>query len=332
MPATPYAREVDSTLADITALSGPLTVSLLSKYIIAWYADKSFAKLKKANIPIMTENLLNKAKIVIKVMKMISNEFTLIHEQRLLQRIRNVIVHINFNCPMFKKQAPVVTWNTVKLIAKNLWNDTSIPRGSNVNTVRKRKAAATAMLLASKSGGRWIDVHRLRWEDLNFSKIDNILFIQAKLRLSKNNLINDFPQSLTWASAPGVHQSDCPKLILKRWWNWCGKPKSGLIFSTIDKKQINGNHTIYQIRRQAVKLGIKQNEIPTKHSFRITMCLTLKSMGLEPDTINRFMNWRSETMQSYYLNIRNMRKKEAPAHRIANLSQNELADIQSNLF
>ena len=280
----------------------------------------------------MTESLLTKAKIVIKVMKLMSDQFTVIHEQRLLQRIRTVIVEINTNCPMFKKQAPVIEWSKVKLLVKHLWRDTSVVNGSNINIIRKRKAAATAMFLAAKSGGRWIDVHRLRWEDLKFSKIDNINFIQAKLRLSKNNIINDFPQSLTWASTTTMNAEDCPRAMLKKWWRWCGRPRTGLIFSTIDKKAINGNHTIYQVRRQAIKLGFSKENIPTKHSFRITMCLTLKSMGVDPDTINRFMNWRSELMQSYYLNVRNMRKKEAPAHKIAKLSQRDLALLQNNLF
>ena len=323
---------MDETLADIMSLSDPISVSILSKYIIQWYADKSLIKLKTANIPIMTEHLLSKTKIVIKVMKMLSNDFTMIHEQRLLQRIRNVITHINLSCPMFKKQAPVVPWNIVKSIAKALWDDVSVAHGSNISIIRKRKAAATAMILASKSGGRWIDVHRLKWEDLDFSTVDNIKFITAKLRLSKNNIINDFPQSLTWASTKDTAKEDCPRVALKQWWYWCGKPKNGFIFSNVDKTQINGNHTIYQVQRQARLLGLRKSQIPTKHSFRITMCLTLKSLGVEPDTINRFMNWRSEMMQSYYLNIRNMRKNDAPAHKLANLSQKDFDLLQNNLF
>ena len=279
----------------------------------------------------MTESLLNKTKIVIKIMKLISNNFSFRHEQRLLHRIRNIIVEINTACPMFKKQAPVVTWAKVKLISKQLWADTSVDRGSNIAIIRKRKAAATAMVLAAKSGGRWIDIHRLRWEDITFTKNNNIHFVQARLRLSKNNLLNDFPQSLTWASAAKTPKDDCPRALLKRWWDWCGRPKKGFVFANKNKSAIQGNHTIYQVRRQAVKLGFRKHEIPTKHSFRITMCLTLKAMGVDSDTINRFMNWRSEMMQSYYLNVRNMRQTNGPAHKLANLSVNEVALLQNNL-
>lgn len=185
MPATPHAKEVDSTIADITSLAGPITVSLLSKYIIYWYTQKSLAKLQKSKIPIVTESLLRKTKIVIKVMRIISNEFNAIHEQRLLRRIRQVIVSINLAFPMFKKQAPVILWDEVKRISSSLWRDTSIGRGSCITTIRKRKAAATAMILTAKCGGRWADIHRLRWEDLDFSKSDNVRFIQARLRISK---------------------------------------------------------------------------------------------------------------------------------------------------
>ena len=62
------------------------------------------------------------------------------------------------------------------------------------------------------------------------------------------------------------------------------------------------------------------------------MCLTLKSMGVPADTINRFMNWRSESMQNYYLNLRDMRQLDAPAHKLAKLNQSEFALLQSNLF
>ena len=184
----------------------------------------------------MTERLLKKAKIVIKTMHLISNEFTVLHEQRLLQRIRSLICKINIELPMFKKQAPICAWAEAKKISEALWRDISVTSGSNVSMIRKRKAAATAIILASKTGARWIDVHRLRWEDLVFSKVDNTKFIQAKLRLSKNNIINDFPQSLTWASTTNTPPRDCPRAILKRWWKWCGCPEKGYIFSTVDKK------------------------------------------------------------------------------------------------
>ena len=280
----------------------------------------------------MTENLLAKTKIVIKSMKLISSEFTTLHEQRLLQKIRKLIVNINSACPMFKKQAPIVTWDTVKKISKALWVDTSVYRGSNISIIRKRKAAATAMVLAAKSGGRWKDVHRIRWEDIDFSSSNGIRFVQARLRLSKNNLINDFPQSLTWATTPTTPSTECPRAILKRWWRWCGCPKKGFVFSLKNKSQINGDHTIYQVKTKAKKLGLSHDTIPTKHSFRVSMCLTLKSMGVPADTINRFMNWRSESMQNYYLNLRNMRQLDAPAHKLAKLNQSEFALLQSNLF
>ena len=107
MPATPHAKEVNSTIADLTSLKGPLTVALLSKYIIYWYTNKSMTKFKKSNIPIMTENLLAKTKIVIKVMKLLSSEFTTIHEQRLLQRVRHVIVKINTSYNIFIRKASI---------------------------------------------------------------------------------------------------------------------------------------------------------------------------------------------------------------------------------
>lgn len=148
----------------------------------------------------------------------------------------------------------------------------------------------------------------------------------------KNNLLNDFPQAFTWAATPDNTFPNCPYATLHQWWKWCGKPSKGFIFSGPDKEQMNDDKTLYQVRAKAKKLGYSNKNLPTKHSCRISMVLTLKSMGVDTDTINRFMNWRSDTMQSYYLNVRNMRTVDAPAHKLSVLSQTEFTRLQNSLF
>ena len=111
---------------------------------------------------------------------------------------------------MEKRQAPVIPWSLAKKIANALWRDTSVSKGSNIRMIRHRKAAATVLLLAHKSGGRWIDHHRICWEDLIFSNSNGNKTVQAPLRLSKNNLCNDLPQSLTWVADATGNPTDCP--------------------------------------------------------------------------------------------------------------------------
>ena len=232
---------------------------------------------------------------------------------------------------MAKKQAPVIPWNITKKIAYHLWRDTSIPRGSNINAIRNRKAAATVSLLAATSGGRWIDVHRIRWEDLTFKTENNTKYVQAPLRFSKNNLTNNIPQALTWAASQSSDPSDCPWTIFKRWWSWCGKPVKGFVFADRKGLPINGNTTIYHVQKQAKKLNLPDHLIPRKHSGRVTMILTLDKLNVNKRTIIRGLNWRTDQMINYYMNKRAMKSKGAPSHTLSQLQSGQLNAIQEDL-
>ena len=223
--------DLKSTMKDILVISAPLTVEKLVSYILKWYETKSLVKMRTQKIPIMTETLFKKTKLVIKACKMLSTNFEEAMALRIQQRIRKTIAMVNDTCHMQKRQAPVIDWDTTKKIAKKLWTDTSVRRGSSIKSIRKRKAAATALLLTATCGGRWIDIHRTHWEDLKFHIENSTRIVQAPLRFSKNNLTNNLPQTLTWASSSKALPEDCPWTIFKRWWNWCGKPTKGFIFA-----------------------------------------------------------------------------------------------------
>lgn len=262
---------------------------------------------------------------------MLTSEFDETIEIRILQRIKKVIIMINETCLMQKKQAPILDWNTAKLIAHRLWNDTTISQGASIKAIRKRKAAATALLLTNACGSRWQDLHRVRWEDLIFTCQNNKKIVQASLRLTKNNLCNDFPQSLTWTARDDGHLEDCPWEIFKRWWTWCKKPSRGLIFRERDGKPISGGTTIYYVRKQAEELGLPNHKLPGKHSGRVTQVLTLEQMNVSKRRIMRSMNWRSDKMINYYMNRRDMRSDNAPATLRAKMTPAQLAKIQKDL-
>ena len=233
---------------------------------------------------------------------------------------------------MKKRQAPVIDWDTVKLISNKLWTDTTVGRGSSVKSIRKRKAAATALLLVNTCGGRWIDLHRIHWEDLKFHIENSNRIVQAPLRLSKNNLTNNLPQTLTWATSMDTSPQDCPWTIFKRWWKWCGKPKRGFVFADRAGKVFrDGDPTIHQVQVAAKALNLPDHKVPRKHSGRVTYVLTLEKLNVSKRKIIRGMNWRSDQMLKYYMNRRDMRTAEAPALRIAKLKPGQLANIQKDL-
>ena len=322
--------ELKSTIMDLIKLQ-PLTVNKLVAYLLKWYESKSLIKLERSDIPIMTETLLKKSQMLIKACRLISRNFDDLMALRIQQRIRGTITMINQNCNMAKKQAPVIEWNITKKIAQGLWNDISVNRGSNITSIRNRKGAATALLLAFTSGARWIDLHRLKWEDLKFKSIDDMLYVQAPLRLSKNNLTNNLPQALQWASSKSTDKTDCPWTIFKRWWVWCGKPRHGFIFAKGDGQVMSGNTTIYHVQKQARKMGLPEHQIPRKHSGRVTMVLTLDKLNLSKRSIIRGLNWRTDTMVNYYMNTRSMCSKGAPSHRLAQLKSGQLQSLQEDL-
>ena len=235
-----------------------------------------------------------------------------------------------FRC-IAKKQAPVIEWNITKKIAKSLWEDISVSRGSNITSIRNRKAAATALLLAHTSGGRWIDIHRMKWEDLKFKKTIDTMYVQAPLRFSKNNLTNNVPQALQWASSVSTDKSDCPWTIFRRWWIWCGRPTKGFVFANGAGKMLSGNSTIYHVQAHARKLNLPDHQIPRKHSGRVTMVLTLDKLNMSKRSIIRGLNWRTDTMVNYYMNTRSMCAKNAPSHRLSKLKAGQLSQLQKDL-
>ena len=251
---------------------------------------------------------------------------------RILQRIRKTITVVNSTCNMAKKQAPVINWDITKRIAKSLWEDISVERGSNITSIRSRKAAATALILTAKSGARWIDIHRLHWQDLKFTSEGGHVIVQAPLRFSKNNLTNNVPQAYQWASADSNDPMDCPWQAFKRWWIYCGKPKHGHVFSNRRGKPLCHKSTLGFIQRKAKKLGLPKFETPTGHSGRVTYVLSLDKLNVSKRSIIRSMNWRTDTMINYYMNTRSMCSKGAPALKMAALKEGELQRLQKDLL
>ena len=155
------------------------------------------------------------------------------------------------------------------------------------------------------------------------------------MRMSKNNLCNEVPQRLTWARSSDTDSPDNPINWLAKYWISEGKPKKGFIFQP-DKQSTPiekwGDATIKQVRRAAEELHMPKPELPTKHSPRVTMAVTLFNLGVKQSRINRFMNWKTEKMQERYINTRDSQLSGAPAHRLATISAKKLQTVQKYLI
>ena len=281
----------------------------------------------------MTNALKKRTRLTIKALKTLT-DVPFIMERRLDNVIDTVIHRINMEFNLKTKQAPFITTVRALQIAHNLWNDDIVRRGRGPRAIRTGRRAATALVLAAYSGGRWIDLHRLKWEDLRKTKTPTQTFLIAEMRMSKNNTCNEVPQRLSWARSHETDSPDNPINWLLKYWEYEGKPRTGFIFKPDIETAIEkwGDATIKQVRNAAKRLNIPESEIPSKHSARVTMAVTLFNMGVKKSRINRFMNWKTSQMQERYINTRDSQLPGAPAHRLSTISSASLQAVQKYLI
>ena len=297
-----------------------------------WYLSKSQKKLQKSANPIMTKSLRRRLLVTQKALEslMTSPPYVLIN--RLEQKVMTVIKMINNMFDLQTKQAPLLRTADAFRIATQLWEDNSRTQGTRPTSIPLRKKAATVLVLASLSGSRWIDLHRIHWQDLKFTNTGPTKVMWVTLRMSKNNLCNEVPQRLFWSSSSSTLDCRDPLKWLKRYWKWKGKPTSGFIFPPENKDwpdETWGNDTIGQVQRSAKLLGFPTDSLPTKHSARVTMVITLYNLGVDSARINRFLNWKTDKMQTHYINTRDAMALGAPAHRLSTLSASEMSAVQN---
>ena len=157
-------------------------------------------------------------------------------------------------------------------------------------------------------------------------------YIQIHVRHSKNNQNSELPQCFTIRQRPMHERLKCPVYWLQQYFKFRDKPTAGYIFAYPDGSQIDGSSTLDQIQIQCDRENWPKDRIPSKHSLRITMVLTLSGLNLPEAQINRFMMWRSTEMQGYYINRRDHLLNLAPANVISVLSDDRIARIQSELI
>ena len=124
----------------------------------------------------------------------------------------------------------------------------------------------------------------------------------------------------------------CPVYWLQQFFKFKNRPTSGYIFSYPGGAVIDGANTIKLVRKQCEDDRWPSNKLPSKHSLRIMMVLTLSGLGIPENQINRFMMWKSPEMQNYYINRRDHLLQLAPANVISILSDDRIDRIQRDLI
>ena len=302
--------------------------------------DTCYRKKQRTNLPVMTMAIKNKTSLVIKAMHQIyPSKLTPTYESRLKQLIRNFIMKVNLRFNMKKHQAPYLGWTKGHTLVKNLWQKPITGRGFRENSQLKRKQAAIALMLAIHSGARWVDVIRLQWQDIRMIRTPTHQLMEIDLRLTKGNITNEIPQRLQFSSLHTSKTKYCPIKMLKLYWILMEKPSKGFIVSAPTRHWLNeieqeklGTALINQVQSMAQRLQWPPNEIPTRHSPRVSMVIRLYNLKVPEWQIIKFMNWKTPEMLHYYVNVRDQRSITAPATRLANSSIEALEFTEELLF
>ena len=180
----------------LVANSSNITVTFLFRSITLWYMQKSEQKLQKSCVPIITRSLRRRLYVTVKAVQTLTSDFPYLLLKQLEYRVLQLIQRINNQFDFSPKQDPIVSSADAFKIAEQLWGDETRTRGTRESSIPNRKKAATVTVLATLSGSRWMDLHRLHWEDIQFERSQFSTFMFVKLRQSKNNLCNEVPQRL----------------------------------------------------------------------------------------------------------------------------------------
>ena len=170
--------------------------------------------------------------------------------------------------------------------------------------------AAIHLILAISTGGRWVDVSRIKWDRLSVRVKKDRTFIRFHLPFIKTDLFNNDSRSLTICSNRVIPRY-CPVRMLVKYWQYLGRPTNGFVFPKNASEPINGDVTYHQIKKFCLKFGL---QLPTKHTPRTSFVALLGSKNLDRERLTEALNWRHDSvMVARYLNWHLSEQDDSPA-------------------
>lgn len=215
-------------------------------------------------------------------------------------------------------------------------------RGDGEKAIKRKYSAAIAMI-CFLTGRRWIDVTRIRWDNLESLTTHLGLFYKFYIPASKTNIRGARIECITLKAINSKHRVG-PIQMLQHIRFWQGNPTKGFVFKcwhkdakfVIDKiwepwssyrckghwvnrqkyeclGQVDGKKAIEALQRFAIKIGWKS--VPTRHTFRRLVTLLHKRQGYSREQINEMMGWvPSSNMPTHYAACQDSLLESAPAN------------------
>ena len=205
-----------------------------------------------------------------------------------------------------------------------------------------RKYTSAMALICFLTGRRWVDITRIKWDNLDIIETPLGIFYKFYIPSSKTNIRGQRIECVTIRNV----QSESfigPIKMLESIRHWQGGPSKGFVFPCVHRKrkfvkdpiwepwssyrcdghwvnntkaeclgQIDGKVTIGVLQRFALKQG--WTSVPTKHTFRRLVTLLHKRQGLTREQINEIMGWvPTSNMPVHYAAEQDSLLKTAPA-------------------
>ena len=197
----------------------------------------------------------------------------------------------------------------------------------SIDKILKNKIAALMALFCSISGRRWIDISRIRWDNMIFCKLEGIFAVKFFISCSKKNL-GDRNEGITLIKDDSEL---CPIKLLIQFWIMVGRPKIGFVFKCIHKNrsypksilcdqwlskrcrghwmgkkkfscngEVNGETVFRTFANEAKYCGF--NRPPTKNTFRRLGVIMAHKLNLSRDQITQTFGWKHDSeMPWHYL-------------------------------
>ena len=307
-----------------------------SELVISFILDQYRKQVEKSKRPIHTDfmiKLLNKICSWSKIKESLRKRI----KSTLDRKILNIRIQANL------RTKPARTYPPDKLLhlIQTQWKR---PIHGSGYFGMKRKYASAMAFICFLTGRRWVDISRLKWDNLKIFSNEIGHFYKFYIPASKTNIRGQRIECVTIRKI-NTNKFVGPIKMLQSIKYWQGNPSKGFVFPcvSINAKfmvdpiwpgwssyrceghwvnkikyeclgQIDGDVTIGILQRYATD-HLKWKTFPTKHTFRRLVTLLHKRNGLSREQINELMGWvPNSNMPIHYAAEQDSMLESAPAN------------------
>ena len=251
------------------------------------------------------------------------------------------------NCAPIKRPEPL------REAIHNLYYNVKNPKKKyskrfSVKRILRNKIAALHALGCFCAARRWIDLTRIRWDNMEITNISGVISLKFFIACSKSNQ-GTRNEGITLME----DGSDlCPVRLFTEFWILCGRPKFGFVFPCqhsrakypdneicdqwLSKRcsghrlgakiftcngEINGDVTYRIYLNETRKLGF--TKLPSKNTFRRLGCIMSHKLELTRDQITTTLGWKYDSvMPNHYLQDQMSTSKDGLAFKLAEKIRN----------